>query len=59
MSRSKKYRDWLIERLRNHDEAVAYLNSALEQNLKGDKESLYLFCIALTNVIEAQIKNIT
>lgn len=53
MARSKNYQDWLIERLKNHDEAVAYLNSALEESLKGDEESQYLFLIALRNVAEA------
>lgn len=36
MERSKKYRDWLIKRLKDHDEAVAYLNTALEESLKGE-----------------------
>lgn len=54
MARSKKYQDWLIEKLKDHDEAVAYLNTALEEALKGDKEPQYLFLIALRNVAEAQ-----
>ncbi len=54
MAKSKKYQDWLIERLKDHDEAVAYLNAALEESLKGDEESQYLFLMALRNVAEAQ-----
>jgi len=37
-----------------HDEAVAYLNAALEESLKGDEESQQFFLIALRNVAEAQ-----
>ena len=54
MAKSKDYQDWLIERLKDHDEAVAYLNSALEESLKGDEESKHLFLIALRNVAQAQ-----
>ena len=54
MARSKKYHDWLIERLKDHDEAIAYLNAALEESLKGDEESQCLFLLALRNVAEAQ-----
>ncbi len=32
----------------------AYLNEALEESLKEDKESQYLFLTALKNVAEAQ-----
>ena len=39
MARSTKYQDRLIEKLKDHDEAVAYLNAALEESLKGDGES--------------------
>lgn len=54
MARSKKYQDFLIEQLKDHDEAVAYLNVALEESLKSDEESQHLFLIALRNVAEAQ-----
>lgn len=33
------YHDEFIEELNDHDEAVAYLNVALEENLAGDEES--------------------
>lgn len=54
MARSRKYHDFLIEQLKDHDEAVAYLNVALEESLKGDPESQRLFIMALRNVTEAQ-----
>lgn len=54
MAKSKKYQDWLIEKLRDHDEAVAYLNAALEESLKGDEESQHIFLLAVKNVAEAQ-----
>ena len=54
MARSKKYQDFLIEQLKDHDEAVANLNAALEESLKGDEESQQVFLIALRNVAEAQ-----
>lgn len=54
MKRSKKYKEWLLQKLKDHDEAVAYLNEALEESLKGDEESKNLFLIALRNVAEAQ-----
>ena len=38
----------------DYNEAVAYLNIALEESLKSDKESQHLFLIALRNVAEAQ-----
>lgn len=49
-----KYKDFLFENLKNRDEAIAYLNVALEESLKGDEESRSLFLIALRNVVEAQ-----
>ena len=36
MARSKNYQDWLIEKLKDHDETVAYLNAVLEESLKLD-----------------------
>lgn len=54
MAKSKKYQDFLIEHLKDHDEAVAYLNAALEESLKGDEQSQHIFLIALRNVAEAQ-----
>ena len=53
MAKSKKYQDWLIEKLKDHNEAVAYLNAALEESLKGDEESQHLFLLAVRNVAEA------
>jgi len=54
MTRNRKYQDFLLEELKDHDEAVAYLNAALEESLKGDEESQHLFLLALRNVAEAQ-----
>jgi probable addiction module antidote protein len=54
MKRSIKYQDVLIKDLKNKDEAIAYLNAALEESQKGDVESQYLFLLALRNVAEAQ-----
>ena len=54
MARSRKYQDFLLEQLQDHDFAVAYLNEALSDSLKGDEESLRLFLVALRNVADAQ-----
>lgn len=54
MARSRSYQEELIEALRDHDEAVAYLNAALEESMEGDEESQELFLRALRNVAEAQ-----
>ncbi len=39
MGKSRSYQEELIEALKDHDEAVAYLNAALEESMQGDKES--------------------
>lgn len=54
MARSKNYQEWLIEKLKDHDQAVAYLNEAFEECFNGDEESIKLFMLALRNVAEAQ-----
>lgn len=54
MARSRNYQDFLMEQLQDHDFAVAYLNEALNESLKGDEESRKLFLMALRNVAEAQ-----
>ncbi len=53
-SPSVDYHDELIKSLKDHDHAIAYLNAALEESLKGDSESQQLLLIALKNVAEAQ-----
>ena len=53
-TRSRRYQDELVKALKNHKEAVAYLNAALEESLKGDQESQELFLRALRHVAEAQ-----
>ena len=52
--RSVDYTQKLIESLQDHNHAVAYLNAALEESLKGDAESLQLLLLALKHVAEAQ-----
>lgn len=54
MASNEKYQDFLIDHLANHDEAVAYLNAALEESLKEDEPTQQLFLIALWNVAEAR-----
>ena len=54
MPRYRDFHEELIEDLKDHDEAVAYLNAAWEESLDGDKESQQLFLLALRNVAEAQ-----
>lgn len=46
-SLSRPYRDQLLQDLQNPQEAVAYLNAALEE------ESMEVFLVALRNVAEA------
>lgn len=48
------YHDTLLKRLKDRDYAVEYLNAAIEESLKGDRESQKLFLNALKNVAEAQ-----
>jgi probable addiction module antidote protein len=53
-SRSIPYNEWLIEKLKDHQLAVEYLNDALKESMEGDPESLELLLMALKNVIYAQ-----
>jgi hypothetical protein len=53
MARSRNYHDDLIKSLKDSKEAVAYLNTALEESMNGDKESQELFLKALRNVAES------
>lgn len=53
-ARSVDYHQELIKSLKDHNHAVAYLNAALEESLKGDAESQKLLLLALKNVAEAQ-----
>lgn len=54
MGRSRNYHDNLVSSLKNHDEAVAYLNAAFEESLEGDAESQEVLLMAFRNVAEAQ-----
>lgn len=51
---SVDYHEELIDSLKDHDEAVAYLNAALEESLDGGEESQEVLLNALRNVAEAQ-----
>ena len=53
-SRSADYHEELLERLKDHDYAVAFLNAAIKESLQGDEESQKLLLRALRNVAEAQ-----
>lgn len=53
-SKSVPYHQKLIEILKDHDQAVAYLNAALEGSMLGDEESQQILLKALRNVAEAQ-----
>ena len=52
--RSKSYHEELMDILTDHDEAIAYLNAAVEESEQGDEESQQLLLNALRNVAEAQ-----
>lgn len=54
MPRSKKYKDLLIESLKDPEEALAYLNAVLEELKADDEESQKMLLIALKNVAKAQ-----
>jgi len=49
---SRPYKELLIESLKDPEQAVAYLNAALEEDGE-EKESYELFLVALRNVAEA------
>ena len=48
----RKYREYLIERLSNREEAIGYLQTALEE-YQNDGDTLALL-IALRSIVEAQ-----
>jgi probable addiction module antidote protein len=54
MPRSKDYREYLIERLRDPKKAIAYLNAAFEDCKDGSPESQQVLLVALKTVAEAQ-----
>lgn len=47
MKKSKPYKDFLLERLKDPKEAAAYLNASLEDNVPG------VFLIALRDIAQA------
>jgi probable addiction module antidote protein len=52
MARSRSYKETLLQRLRDPEEAAAYLDAALEE---GDKD---VFLLALRDVAEARLGGI-
>ncbi len=52
MKEMRKYRDYLIERLSNREEAIGYFQAALEE-YQNDGDTL-AFLIALRSIAEAQ-----
>lgn len=54
MPRSKKYRDLLIESLKDPKEALAYLNAIIEETRDGSAESQAILLTALKDIAEAQ-----
>lgn len=59
MPRSKDYREYMIERLRDHKKALAYLNAALEDCKDGNPESQQVLLLAIKTVTQAQGMMIT
>ena len=49
----KNYHDELIKSLKDHDEAVAYLNAAIEEAESGEEDAQQAILLALRNVVEA------
>ncbi len=49
----RNYQDDLIESLKNHDEAVSYLNAAIEDAQDGEKGAEEALLLALRNIVEA------
>ncbi len=47
MARNRKYQDFLIEELKDHNEVIAYLNAALEESLKGGVKNLNISSLLL------------
>lgn len=54
MPRSRKYKELLIESLKNPREALAYLNTILEETRDGSEESQKLLLMALKDIAESQ-----
>jgi probable addiction module antidote protein len=49
----RNYHEELIKSLKNHDEAVAYLNAAIEEAESGEEDAQQALLIALRNIVEA------
>jgi len=54
MNEPKTFEEWLSENLKNREEAIAYLNAAIEELIDEAPDSKHAFTIALRQVIQAQ-----
>ena len=55
-SRTRDYQEYLVESLRDPDEAAAYLNAVVEESLTDDPKSAQsLILLALRNIAEAKL----
>lgn len=49
----RNYHEDLINSLQDHDEAVAYLNAAIEEAESGEEDAQQALLLALRNIVEA------
>lgn len=49
----RNYHKELIESLKDHDEAIAYLNAAIEEAESGEEDAQQALLLALRNIVEA------
>lgn len=54
---NKNYKDFLIEPLKDPEEAVAYLNAALEEYRDDDEESKKVLLAVLKDIAKTQEGN--
>lgn len=52
MRKYRKHQEYLIESLKDHEEAAAYLKACLEEAIEAD--DFGVFQVALRNVVDAQ-----
>ena len=55
MRQMRKYRDYLVERLADYDEAIVYLQTSAEEYQKDGDNAAFL--IALQSIANAQPEN--
>lgn len=49
-----RYDNWIVDKLKNNDLAVSYLNAALDESIRDSSRSHYLFLLAIKNVAQAK-----